>query len=377
MSEQWLCKKGCKAHMMADIPGNGKDGIYYAVCSPSRPLKGFIVSDSPYMFGSECCSRCFLAQLESVPAYGPGINGVFADDDFFSRMMDFFEKSESEKLRVEDGGDDWSQFSAFLRASSSVTQRVDATKQPRGGFISPKKFEKIVLDGGGADDLHPSENVHASLVGLAVDYLTRFMTGTSAEKVFAVSKSGATYVQKLDLFEQLLSSIKGLDHDSIVAAVKLSGFDSAARAGMMAYRSVEDITPDVYTVENVRVMVERSLRFFEQYGPKVLDHLTFEGGYTRQAMSGDGDFLTSDTLWDFKVSKYGLSSKHTLQLFMYWRMGLHSIHSEYEKVRYIGVYNPRLNIVYRLDVRVIPAFLVQFLEATVIGYDPVPPASKP
>lgn len=59
MSEQWLCKKGCKAHMMADIPGNGKDGIYYAVCSPSRPLKGFIVSDSPYMFGSECCSRCF------------------------------------------------------------------------------------------------------------------------------------------------------------------------------------------------------------------------------------------------------------------------------------------------------------------------------
>lgn len=62
---------------------------------------------------------------------------------------------------------------------------------------------------------------------------------------------------------------------------------------------------------------------------------------------------------------------------MYWRMGLHSIHSEYEKVRYIGVYNPRLNIVYRLDVRVIPAFLVQFLEATVIGYDLVPPELNP
>lgn len=373
MSEQWLCKKGCKSHRMADIPGNGQDGIYYAACRLSRPLKGFTVSDSPYMFGSKPCLLCSSAQ---VPAHGPGINGVFVDDDFVSRMVDFFEKSESEKSSVEDEGDEKSSFRAFIQASSSVTSRVNATKQPRGGFISPAKFEKIVLDGGGADDLHPSENVHASLVGLAVDYLTRFMTGSSADEVFRISKAGAQVVGELVLFEQLLSSVKGLDNDSIIAAVKLSGFDSAARAGVMAYRPVEDVVPDVFTVENIRVMVERSLRFFEQYGPKVLDHLTFEGGYTRQAMTGDGDFLTSDTLWDFKVSKYGLSSKHTLQLFMYWRMGLHSIHPEYKQVRYIGVYNPRSNTVYRLDVRVIPAVLVQYLEVVVIGYDPVPPEPK-
>lgn len=185
----------------------------------------------------------------------------------------------------------------------SVTQRISKIKQPRGGYIKPKEFEQTMLDGGGIDELHPEENVSPGLVGITVDYLTRFMSGTSAEEAFKISQMGAATVQQLELFERLISNVRGLDDNSIDAAVKLSGFDSAYRAGVMAYRPVEDITPDGYTIENIRVMVERSLRFFEQYGPKVLDGLTFEGGYTGYVATGDGDFLTDDTLWDFKVSK--------------------------------------------------------------------------
>ena len=250
----------------------------------------------------------------------------------------------------------------------SVTQRIGKIKQPRGGYIKPKEFEQTVLDGGGIDDLHPEENVSPGLVGLAVDYLTRFMSGTSAEDAFKISQMGAANVQQLGLFEKLISNVRGLDDDSIDAAVKLSGFDSAYRAGVMAYRPVEDIKPDKYTIENIRSMVERSLRFFEQYGPKVLDGLTFKGGYTGYVATGDGDFLTKDTLWDLKVSKQKLQSKYTLQLLMYWRMGLHSIHPEYESVKYLGVYNPRMNVVYRLDVNKITADVISLVETEVIGY---------
>ena len=225
-----------------------------------------------------------------------------------------------------------------------------------------------MLDGGGIDDLHPVENVSPNLVGIAVDYLTRFMSGTSAKEAFKISELGAHVVRQLELFEQLLSNVSGLDDDSIVAAVKLSGFDSAYRAGVMTYRPVEDINPDGDTIENIRTMVERSLRFFEQYGPKVLDGLTFEGGYTGYVATGDGDFLTNDTLWDFKVSKQKLQNKYTLQLLMYWRMGLHSIHPEYGNVKYRGVYYPRMNVVYRLDVNNIPADVISTVETEVIGY---------
>lgn len=250
----------------------------------------------------------------------------------------------------------------------SVTRRIDKIKQPRGGYIRPKEFETIVLDGGGIDELNPVENVSPSLVGMAVDYLTRFMSGTSAIGAFKISEMGSRVVQRKELFDQLLSNVNGLDDDSISAAVKLSGFDSAYRAGVMAYRPVQNINPNSDTVENIRTMVERSLRFLDQYGPKVMDGLTFEGGYTGYVSSGDGDFLTEDTLWDFKVSKKKLQSKYTLQLLMYWRMGLHSIHPEYKNVKYLGVYNPRMNVVYRLDVSKIPEDVISTVETEVIGY---------
>lgn len=250
----------------------------------------------------------------------------------------------------------------------SVTRRIDKIKQPRGGYIRPKEFETIVLDGGGIDELNPVENVSPSLVGMAVDYLTRFMSGTSAIGAFKISEMGSRVVQRKELFDQLLSNVNGLDDNSISAAVKLSGFDSAYRAGVMAYRPVQNINPNSDTVENIRTMVERSLRFLDQYGPKVMDGLTFEGGYTGYVSSGDGDFLTKDTLWDFKVSKKKLQSKYTLQLLMYWRMGLHSIHPEYKNVKYLGVYNPRMNVVYRLDVSKIPEDVISTVETEVIGY---------
>lgn len=251
----------------------------------------------------------------------------------------------------------------------SVTNRVKKIKQPRGGYLRPKDFEIAMLQGGGEDDLSPNENVNPGLVSSAVEYLTRFQTGTDPNDAFTAAKTGAMNVGELPLFEELLTGVCDLSDESVEAAIKLSGFDSAFRAGKAAYRPVEEIRPNRETVENVRKMVDRSVLFFDQYGPIVLDGLTFEGGYTGYVVAGDGDFLTKDTLWDFKVSKQRLQTKHTLQLLMYWRMGLHSAHSEsYKSIEYLGVYNPRKNIVYRLPVSKIPPETIDEVEVKVIGY---------
>lgn len=228
-------------------------------------------------------------------------------------------------------------------------------------------MERIEL-GNGIDELNSEENVHASLVGLAVDYLTRFMSGTSVENSFKISILGAKIIKEEKKAKLLMSGIKGLDDKSIKNAVKLSGFDVCYRAGIMGYRPVDEIEPDAATTDNIRTMVERSLNFFKQYGPKVLDGFTFENGYTDVVSSGDGDFTTEDTLWDFKVSKAEPKKEHTLQLLMYWRMGLHSKHSEFKSVKYFGIYNPRMNIVYRLDVKDIPNGVIPLVEKEVIGY---------
>lgn len=252
----------------------------------------------------------------------------------------------------------------------SVTKRARQVKQPRGGYLNPRFFNTESL-GEGMAALNPEENVSPNLIGLTVDYMTRFMSGTAIEEAFKISLIGALFLGMADKARRLSSGIKGLDDDSVINAVKLTGFDACARAGLIAYKPVEEINPDVATIQNVRTMVERSLNFLDAYGPKILDGFTMDGGYTDTVDSGDGDFITADTLWDFKVSKVSkvkVKKEATLQLLMYWRMGMHSIHPEFKQLKYLGIYNPRSNLLSRISVAEIPSNVILEVERDVIGY---------
>lgn len=252
----------------------------------------------------------------------------------------------------------------------SVTQRIKAIKQPRGGYINPRSLEVKELEGLGTLHDQKDENISAGLVGIAVDYMTRFACGTPAKEAFHISFLGAELVGETSNAESLANVISGLDDDSIIAACKLAGYDSAFRAGLQAYRSVEDISPNDATIENVREMVERGCRFFEEYGPVTHDGITFKGAYTFMVSTGDGDFTTKDTLWDFKVSVKPPTNAHTLQVCMYWLLGLHSDDAEiYRAIDKLGFFNPRLGTVYTIPVSDIPGTVLHEIETDVICYD--------
>ena len=277
---------------------------------------------------------------------------------------------------------------------ASVTARINQIKQPRGGFIKPSDMV-VELQNDGIQ-LNHEENVHASIVGMSVDYLTRFMNGATLEDAFGISLRGAQMADSfgvkgsLSAALKMLHDIKGLDDASIVNASKLVTFDVWFRnpqAAMMS-KTYKETNPDKATVENIRTMVNRSMSFFKKYGPVTKDGFTFEpvngkesdyqrmcetkkgswGGYTGTVESGDGDFLTKDTIWDFKVSKAPVKKEHTLQLLMYWRMGLHSIYPELWNIQYLGIYNPRLNTAYRIAVTDIPEDVIEEVEVSIIGY---------
>jgi len=218
-------------------------------------------------------------------------------------------------------------------------------------------------------------SVHYSLVGIAVDYLTRLANGTAPRDAFAVSLMGAAiagmsgFTQAQAEAEMMVDQMEAgrVDDMDIQRACYLAGFDSVFRAG---YYNPDAVTqPDKVTSEHIMIMIKRARKFFEEYGPVLVDGFTFDGAYTELVNAGDGDFLTEDTLWDFKVSVKPPTSRHTLQLLMYYLMGRHSFDADlFEFIEYLGIYNPRLDTVYRIAIDRIPVEVITEVSHDVIGY---------
>ena len=264
---------------------------------------------------------------------------------------------------------------------SSVTNRIKDVKQPRGGYINPSAFKVETIEDG---KVLGEENLHPSVLGMVVDYLTGFVMGAPVAEAFKIpivgyrtrmllaGKEAITRDKKMKIdIESLLQQIISLDNASIIAACKACTYDVWFRnpTGALFAKGADETTPDDTTIENIKIMVERSVSFWKKYGPITVDGFTFEGkGYTSTVDSGDGDYLTANTLWDFKVSKTKPTNKHTLQLLMYWIMGQHSEKEEFRNITRLGIFNPRLNTVYTLDTSAVPKDIIMAVEKDVICY---------
>ena len=261
----------------------------------------------------------------------------------------------------------------------SVTQRIrgvpkaniKGVKQPRGGYLPIKQFHSEDLGDGGIAALHP-ENISPSIVGLAVDYLTRLQYVDSAEEAFPIARQGMEKLPELngidesEYFNNLMHNVKGLDDNSIIAACQLAGFDSVYRAGF--YSPIRNIIPDQATIANIQRMVERCKVFVQKMDgdEDVICGPTFKYGYTDTVAYGDADLCTASAMCDIKTSTSIPDKNDTLQVFMYFLLGWHD--GRYDHIDYIALFNPRINTQYYLSIYEIDAEIRREVELEVLGY---------
>lgn len=253
----------------------------------------------------------------------------------------------------------------------SVTQAVRQAKQPRGGFINPRTMQKTDCDDGSV--LNPHENISPAMMGLIVDYMSRYMLTEDPSEAFRISLDGALAVDGFvpgahyDRACNLLFALNGLTPASIAAAYQLASYDCAFRAGPATYVDSSDHSPDEPTCQNAIAMVERTLRFVARFGPIAEEGMTFVGGYTERVSSGDADFCTKDTLWDMKVSKYAPTKENTLQLMLYYLMAQRARLPWVATVDSIGIWNPRLNAAWVKKIGDIDDVTIVAIEQDVLG----------
>lgn len=252
---------------------------------------------------------------------------------------------------------------------TSVIQISKRTRQPRGGYLKVSEMDAIRFDDMKILHNRRHPDVSLKIIALAVDYLTHVNLGFDKKDIFLVSLMGAKMVDEHKEALNLLDEINRLEDTSIINACKLAGYDAAYRTGKDRFQGISELNPGLETIEDIRVMVKRSLDFFERTGPILQNSVTFESAYTGKVRTGEVDFLTEDAMWDLKILKHPVRQEDTLQILIYYLLGLESIHKEeFEKIKTIGIYNPRINIVYAIDVSKIDEKTRQKVYENVMGY---------
>ena len=256
---------------------------------------------------------------------------------------------------------------------ATVTSRAKSVIQPGEGYIGPSLFIETVC---GDSNIKSGGVAPPFIVGMAVDYLSRFMLTGNLEDAFKITRMGIFKCmlegneKMADDGNRLIDNIKGLDEVSVSFAIKAVTFDAYYRGGGPDQKAVNCYTVPFSKgdIANIITMVNRTVTFFTENKITSYGFNFRPDGYSEIVNDGDGDYLTEDTLWDLKVSKYPPTSVISLQLAMYYIMGQHSGNPIFDKIDKVGVYNPLLNKSFIIDMKTISKDTVKAIECDVIGY---------
>lgn len=275
---------------------------------------------------------------------------------------------------------------------TTATQAVRSAKQPRGGYVPPKMM--VIMDF--ADDEYRDELVlgmsreksQPAIVGVVVDYLTRFMLesrigmDTTAMKWDRVPRHGIRndiHMLSEEEYCKVKERVQGLDADSVDAMFMLTAWDTMYRAGIEI--DPDTLHPDEVTTDHVIRMVAKAL---EMLGDgEVAIGPTFIGGMPDGIQSADADFIRDGWLVDMKVSKKEAPDiTQTLQLAVYYIMGkmviegrgnppgmghFNTYRDAFRNMHGVEILNPRCGVMWRLLMKEVPDETIEAIIGDVMG----------
>lgn len=284
----------------------------------------------------------------------------------------------------------------------SVTDRIRQVEQPRGGYLPISKFKEKTL---GGEVIQCT--IQPIMVGKIIDSMLHIVLQKPLEDIFRNSLNG--YATRVDWFAHQFSSSgytkKEDEVDSIIAEDTKQGINVMAIIKQVEeyykHNKFYDVLNCVYMLHQYDIWVESfgyvshisslksskpkrliqddAEKLFEMYkrtidyiisvtnGYLVTDYKFYPNGYTDLVKYGVGDFICNYTMFDLKCTKNKPNNYNTLQLLMYYCMGLNSDNKLYKYIKKIGMYSPICNKVWTLPVSEISEELIQTINNNVLN----------
>lgn len=202
------------------------------------------------------------------------------------------------------------------------------------------------------------ESLKPTLMGTLIDYLTRIVIYKDL-KAFDFIKN----TKNKKLIQQLKKDFKDIDYtqltqENIKLVTRLCLFEHSFRGNEYIDPLKENIEINTLTCDHIKTMLNRANNFFNKFGQPVLTQYkcsitTSLKEKTYVEIYGDGDYLLQDALVDFKVSKNGPTQDYVRQLLIYYiglvGKDLKKKKVKREEIKYLIIFNPRLDMFYKLD----------------------------
>lgn len=288
---------------------------------------------------------------------------------------------------------------------NSVTEIIKKVEQPRGGFLPIKSFEVEELGG----EIIRCDDVPPIIVGKVVDSIIHLIIKTDKKKLFKSSTTG--YEKRIEHFarqfaygtsyETVCSQIEYEDgifninklidrldgylgnndiYHLIICLCLIHQYDiwNTGFGYVSQYTTIDSSRPKYYKkgdIRKIEVLYQRTVIWISSIINKsynqniVFDYKFYPNGYTDKVKYGVGDFVCDNTLFDLKCIKDKPTKYNTLQILTYYVMGLNSNNKLYKNVKYIGLYSPVTNKVWRISIDKISKELIHKISMEVIGYN--------
>lgn len=213
--------------------------------------------------------------------------------------------------------------------------------------------------------LNDKECIASGIVGSAVDYLSRMMITGDKNKAFKIPLwlTNIPFLANSSIgksVDEIFEQITDLDSESIINACYLVCFDEYTRGRdikcvvrkQVRLLNLRKAYPHEYlsAIGNIRMMVLRCIAYFKQHEPVI------DTGFCVKydSVFGDGDFLTETELCDIKTGRQKPSLTDKRQVLLYWYVGLHTEGLDFSKIDTLSIFNPRLNMAWKLKVSQLP-----------------------